>query len=169
MVDSVVENKSHKRNARIIWLAVIVAALIIFGMIGWFVFSFLGEEEEPQPTIVPQTTQATQSATPSSQIAETKTDEELLKEVVSKKTGIALDKIDFEVSKNTGKYAKGLVGAKGEEVGGGYWLAVKVSDEGAVVFDGQNTPECSIVNPHDFPADMVPECYDSSGNVVTRK
>ena len=128
------------------------------------------KEAEVTTSQATQSAEATKSATPGGgKAAETQNDAVLLKQAVSEKTGIAIDTIVVEVSENTGKYAKGLVNAKGETVGGGYWLAVKSDGKWTVVFDGQSTPECSQVDPPGFPASMVPECFDASGNVVARK
>ncbi|MEX0622183.1 MAG: hypothetical protein WD187_04330 [Candidatus Woykebacteria bacterium] len=150
------------------WVLVIIIFLLILIII-WLLF--LGKEKKESEVTAPQSTQsteATKSTIPSSQITQNESDEDLLKKAVSEKTGIALDIIVVDVSTNTGKYAKGLVTSKGETVGGGYWLAVKENGKWTVVFDGQSTPECSLVDPPGFPASMVPECFDSSGNIVTR-
>ena len=152
------------------WILLVIIFLLILIII-WLLFINTSKKAagvgSPQAT---QSARTTKSATPSTQKAdEAVSDEVLLKKAVSKKTGIAIDIIVVKISENTGKYARGLVNAKGETVGGGYWLAVKSDGKWAVVFDGQNTPECSQVDPPGFPVDMVPECFDASGNVVTRK
>src|SRR3989344_8716630 len=150
------------------WIFLVIIFLLILIII-WLLFINTGKKEAVvTPSSATQSAQAQKSATPSTQKAkETVSDEVLLKKAVSEKTGIAIDIIVVEISKNTGKYAKGLVNAKGETVGGGYWLAVKSDVKWTVVFDGQSTPECSQVDPQGFPADMVPERFDASGNVVT--
>ncbi len=95
-------------------------------------------------------------------------DTALITKALVAKTGIAADVIDVTVSTKTEKLAKGLVSAKGEEVGGGYFLAAKVNGDWVIVFDGQSTPPCASVDPYNFPASMVPECIDSADNIVTR-
>jgi len=153
------------------WWALLLIIILLLLFIAWLLFMGKNEDEDnntPTPTTT-ATSQATKSATPSSKKAEeTESDADLLKKAVSKKTGIDIDLIVVEISKNTGKYAKGLVSAKGE-MGGGYWIAVKEDGKWSVVFDGQSTPECSLVDPPGFPADMVPECIDLSGNLKVRK
>ena len=152
------------------WVLLIIIGLLILIIIGLLLLNTGKKEAAVTPPPDTQSTEATKSATPSSQSVEkTESDEVLLKQAVSEKTGIAIDIIVVEISQNTGKYAKGLVNAKGETVGGGYWLAVKSDGKWTVVFDGQSTPECSLVDPPGFPASMVPECFDASGNVVARK
>ena len=74
----------------------------------------------------------------------------------------------MKVSQKDGAFAKGFVGAKGKEVGGGYFLAVKSSGKWIIAFDGQSTPGCEQVNPYNFPATMVPECLDAGGNLIKR-
>lgn len=115
--------------------------------------------------------EATPSATPSAKKStSTKNIDDIaaLKKAVSKKTGIPESTIDFSISKSTGKYATGGVSSKDSEVGGGYWLAVKVEGEWIIAFDGQSSPACSKVDLYEFPTDMVPECFDSNFNVVQR-
>lgn len=170
MVDSVVENKSHKRYAKIIWLVVIIATLSVLGLVGWLSFKLINNKsvERDVGQAVPSA-QNTQNASPSIQKADTESDYDLLKKAVSEKTGIPINKIVLEISENTGKHAKGLISEKDEQFGGGYWLALKTDGRWTIVYDGQNTPECAVVDPSGFPIQMVPECYDSSGNVITRK
>ncbi|MDP2720485.1 MAG: hypothetical protein Q8O75_00890 [bacterium] len=152
------------------WLLLIIIFLLILIII-WLLATNIGKKESvTTPSSATQSAEATKSATPSTQKSdETGSDDVLLKKAVSEKTGIAIDIIVVEISENTGKYAKGLVNAKGETVGGGYWLAVKTSGKWTIVYDGQATPECSQVDPPGFPASMVPECFDETGNIVTRK
>lgn len=76
--------------------------------------------------------------------------------------------IDVTISQKTDTFAKGTVSTKGEETGGGYYLAFKDKGNWYIAYDGQVNPECSQVNPFGFPVSMVPECLDASGNVVTR-
>src|SRR3990167_5343777 len=150
------------------WVLLIIIGLLILIIIGLLLLNTGKKEAAVTPPPDTQSTEATKSATPSSQSVEkTESDEVLLKQAVSEKTGIAIDIIVVEISQNTGKYAKGLVSAKGE-MGGGYWLAVKNSGKWAVVFDGQSTPGCSLVDPPGFPADMVPECLSSNGTLIVR-
>ncbi len=156
----------------------IVGCVSIIAGIYWFLVVNKTTEDSdltgPVPKVTTKTAtesakEATKSATPSSKKAEeTESDAVLLKKVVSEKTGISMDIIIVDVEKNTGKHATGLVTAKGEMMGGGYWLALKTDGKWSVVFDGQSTPECTLVDPSGFPVNMVPECVDVNGNVVTR-
>ena len=51
---------------------------------------------------------------------------------------------------------------------GGYFLAVRVQGEWQIVFAGNGTPYCSMVDLHSFPAYIVPECVDADNNLVYR-
>ncbi|MFZ5933144.1 MAG: hypothetical protein ACOYT7_03680 [Patescibacteria group bacterium] len=77
-------------------------------------------------------------------------------------------KLDVSVNKIEGNYATGNVKDVGSEVGGGYFLAAKVSGNWVIVHDGQASPTCSQLAPYDFPVSIVPECLDESGRVVAR-
>lgn len=157
-----------RRNKVAFILLIVLFAVIVC------VFLYVNRQKENESnTAQPQktTNNATPSATPSAEKKDSTQevdDTAALKTAVSKKTGIPEANIAFSISKNTGKYATGNVNTKGEEIGGGYWLAVKTEAGWLIVYDGQAQPECSKVDPYDFPVDMVPECYDANFNVITR-
>ena len=163
-----VPNKPTSSKTTLLILIIIILLALAAGAYWYF---FLREAATAPPTT--QKT-ATTSAKTTTTPVETTTpepvadDTALITKALVTKTGIAADVIDVTISTKTDKLAKGLVGAKGEEVGGGYFLAAKVNDNWVIVFDGQSTPPCSSVNPYNFPASMVPECLDASGNIVTR-
>ena len=90
-----------------------------------------------------------------------------IKIAVSKKLGKTEGELEIQISKQTSKHAKGFISAK-DETGGGYWLAAKTDSGWVIVYDGQATPNCGQVDPYEFPTDMVPECMDTSGDVVKR-
>lgn len=161
------------------WKTILISSaigglIIVIGALGFYLIQGKSEDTATTQVTTPKTAtesakEATKPATPSSKKAEeTESDAVLLKKVVSEKTGINMDIIIVDVQKNTGKHATGLVTAKGEMMGGGYWLALKTDGKWSVVFDGQSTPECTLVDPSGFPVNMVPECIDVNGNVVTR-
>lgn len=94
-------------------------------------------------------------------------DEEAIKTAVLERVGLEEDEVEFSITTNTGTHAKGNI-KEVEAIGGGYWLAAKTEDGWVAVYDGQANPECSEIEPYDFPADLVPECIDEEGNVVSR-
>lgn len=69
-----------------------------------------------------------------------------------------IEDITIKVDKYDATHARGVVQFAGEQ-GGGMFLAVK--DQGAwdVVIDGNGAYECKFVEPYDFPADMIEDCY----------
>lgn len=92
----------------------------------------------------------------------------LIKQAVYKLTGLNETKAEVTINKNTGQFATGNI-KEFEAVGGAYWIAAKSGAAGWVgVYAGQATPKCSEIAPYNFPKDMVPECLDAGGNVVSR-
>lgn len=91
----------------------------------------------------------------------------LIKQAVYKKTGLNETTAEVTINKNTGKHATGNI-KEYEAVGGAYWLAAKTSTGWVCVYDGQSQPTCEQIAPYNFPKDMVPECLDASGNVISR-
>ena len=115
----------------------------------------------PAPTIT-----LSQKITPT-----TKTEEkpiiDQLKQAFATKYSKPIGDVQLTVNKNTGTHATGGVKFSGE-ISGAMWLAYK-SDEGwIIVHDGQGTIPCETIAPYDFPSDMVPECIDKDGNLITR-
>lgn len=147
---------------------VLIFLLVLFAGVCWYFYSQNSSSETSQTKDKTATTSAKVETT-SSQTPNNVDDETLIKEALVVKTGIAADVIDVTISQKVDTFAKGLVGAKGEEIGGGYFLAVKVNGAWIIAFDGQSTPGCSAVDPYNFPASMAPECVDNSGNIITRQ
>ncbi len=151
-----------KLEKLLIPISIILAGLII-GL--FFYFSNpknnkLTPVSLPTPTISP-TTILTITPLP------TTDDLSAIRETLAIKLGIPANNLDVSISKNTGEYAKGNVKEK-ESVGGGYYLAAKAEGKWVIVYDGQSTPTCKQLEFYNFPKDMVPECLNSSGKVITR-
>lgn len=126
-------------------------------------------ESSPVPTTVIQglgtiTSPLSSPLTPSPSVA----DETAIRMALAEKLGVDISTLDVTVSQKTDKVAKGNVREKASEVGGGYWLAAKADNEWIIVYDGQAAPTCTQIAPYNFPTDMVPECLDNNGKVVTR-
>jgi len=113
----------------------------------------------PSPTLVP-------ISLPSPAFSED--DADAIKTALSTKLGTSKENLVFEVSKKDDKHAKGNVREKTSEVGGGYWLAAKTDSSWSIVYDGQANPTCGQIAPYNFSTEMVPECLNNLGNVVTR-
>ncbi|HEY4695117.1 MAG TPA: hypothetical protein VIH52_04125 [Candidatus Nanoarchaeia archaeon] len=154
---------SPKKKTIFIFLLVLLGVLLAT-IVLWLIF-FRNNNQEASQKSEKVSTSSARVATNSAIVVD---DETLIKQALVAKTGIAESMIAVTVSQKNGNFAKGFVGTQGEEVGGGYFLAVKVDGAWLVAYDGQANPNCEEVNPYNFPANMVPECLDSNGNLVTR-
>ena len=119
-------------------------------------------------TVTTEQIETSPTTSPVSSPAFTEEDAKAIKTVLADKLGNSEENLDFSVSQKTATNAKGNVREKTSEVGGGYWLAAKTDSGWKIVYDGQSTPTCSQIAHYDFPASMVPECLNSSGNVISR-
>lgn len=118
-------------------------------------------EEQPSGVTVVPTATATPSAAPVS-------DEELIRQAVAAKHGKSVVDTTVTVSKKTPLHAQGSV-RFADEVAGGWFLAAKRLESWTIAADGNGTVNCSDIAPYDFPADMVPECWDeTSGKLISR-
>ncbi len=152
-------------------ISVILAGLII----GFFIFISASKNNQsstnitptPEVTTVPTQTQ-TPTATPTTSVLPTADDLSAIKQALAARLSVSADSLDVSITKNTGSYAKGNVKEKTSEVGGGYYLAAKVSGKWVIVYDGQSTPTCAQISSYNFPSDMVPECLNSTGQVIQR-
>ena len=98
-----------------------------------------------------------------------KTVEELIKETIAKKYSRPQEEILIIVDSRTNDYAKGTM-ALAEEMGNGWWLAAKVGKDWQLVAEGNGTIACASIEAYNFPAEMVPECYDQeSGEMINRR
>ena len=152
-----------KLDKLLIPISIILAGLII-GLFFYFSNSKNIKQAPvslPTPTISP-TTILTTTPLP------TADDLSAIREALAIKLGISASNLDVSISKNTTEYVKGNVKEKTSQTGGGYYLAAKVEGKWVIVYDGQSTPTCKQLESYNFPKDMVPECLNPSGNVITR-
>ncbi|HEY4695153.1 MAG TPA: hypothetical protein VIH52_04310 [Candidatus Nanoarchaeia archaeon] len=154
-------SSEKKKLLLLIFLALLSAAVIL-----WLIFSQNSEQNAQLGSQNPSTSSETVST--NSALQAVADDEALIKIALEAKTGIPEDMLVVNLSLKDGDFAKGSVGTKGEETGGGYFLAVRDNGKWLIAYDGQANPNCEEVNPYNFPANMVPECLDSNGNLVTR-
>ncbi len=99
--------------------------------------------------------------------AQGKSDEELIKEALLRKTNIPKSDLEFEIADNTGTIARGTVKNKNEMAGAG-WFATKNNNTWTVTYVGQGVPQCSEVNPYNYPISWVDYCINSQGQTVHR-
>lgn len=162
MEPEVVQKKSNKT----LWIVLLVILLLALAAAAYWYFML---RDTSEPTAVVTTTKvATSSAKTSTESTQTVDDTALIKKAVAIKSGESEANLEITVSTLEGDFAKGSSNLKGEETGGGYFIATKINGDWVVVHSGQDNPKCSDVNPHNFPVSMVPECLDASGAVVTR-
>jgi hypothetical protein len=91
--------------------------------------------------------------------------EQILTKLFSLKYEKPEEEIIVGISDRTDIYAMGGVSFKGE-ISGGWFLAANLDGEWEIVQDGNGTIICQIIEPYDFPGDMVPTCYDQEKMVV---
>jgi len=95
-------------------------------------------------------------------------DEDAIRQAMADKYSKDVSEVELVVGDNNGEYARGSVSFAGE-MGGGWWLAAKTGGTWEIVDDGNGVILCSVIEPYDFPASMVQECYDdTTGTVVIR-
>lgn len=151
-----------KLEKLLIPISIILAGLII----GLFFYFSTSKNNKPAPVGLPTPT-ISPTAAPTTTPLPTADDLSAIREALAIRLGVSSNNLDVSISKNTGEYVKGNVKEK-ESVGGGYYLAAKVEGKWVIVYDGQSTPTCKQLESYNFPKDMVPECLNLSGNVITR-
>jgi len=113
---------------------------------------------EPSPT-------STTTSTPTLSIEE---ENNLVKQALLKKyPAWNENEITIKIKTNDGKYASGSATSSG---GGGYFFAAKVNGVWKIVADGNGTISCSSLKDYpDFPATLIPECFDeTTGKSIKR-
>lgn len=69
------------------------------------------------------------------------------------------------INKNTDNYLNGTMLIVGSEnISAPYFLAFKQGNIWKVVFNGQDIPDCNLVEPLNFPSEIVAKCYDVQSN-----
>jgi hypothetical protein len=84
-----------------------------------------------------------------------------LTSALAERLGVAGDEVSYTIVKESGEFVLGYLP-------NGYFLAVHQSDNWEIVYDGQATPQCDLVEPYDFPVEMVPDCLDENHSLVDR-
>jgi hypothetical protein len=166
------------------------AGFFIFGSIllltigvlgGWYFFSPQKQPlpPKPSPTITSiQTTEKPISPTiyispegtahdEMSPTQNVESDLEKIKIKMAERHDKTIETTNITIGKNTGTHASGGVKFEGE-IGGGWFLAAKRDGEWVIVDDGNGTISCEVIEPWDFPVDLVEECVDEEGSLVRR-
>ncbi len=90
-----------------------------------------------------------------------RTDAEAIKVAVNAYLDNPIDESTITVSEIFGKLARG-------GIPGAYFLAAKEDGNWIIIYAGQATPYCNLINPYAFPYDWVQECFDEDGTLVQR-
>lgn len=90
-----------------------------------------------------------------------------IKNALIKKYGTNASNMEITVSEVDGEYAKGMANEQG---GGGMWFAARLNGIWTLVWDGNGVITCNDISPFpEFPAKMIPECWDTSTEkLITR-
>lgn len=69
----------------------------------------------------------------------------------------------IEIHQNDGEFARGTVSFVDEPAGAMFLARYIYSDDAwELLFDGNGTVPCSVVDPIEFPGGMLPECWDEA-------
>lgn len=156
------QNNSWKTAFWVLFTIIIISAVGAFAyFLGKGSFNFSKRTASPSPSPV---SQLQPPSTPTPVVDET----ESIKEAIYEMVGSDATEVNVTISENTGIHATGGVVDWNSEVGGGYWIAAKSGGEWIGVYGGQSHPTCSQIDPYNFPTDMLSECLDGLGKVITR-
>lgn len=183
------EKEEEKKEGKSLGIWKIIGAIVLVGIVGLVVFGIshyrklsrdlenlislnkLSQEElvkeEEAEEVTPTEVEEEEAVPAEVEEEEEALDEAFIKAAVLERVGLEEEEVEFTITTNTGTHAKGNI-REVEAVGGGYWLAAKAEGEWVAVYDGQAHPTCEEIEPYDFPTDLVEECLDDEGNVVTR-
>ncbi len=146
----------------------VLFTIILISAVGFFAYS-LGKGSfgllKPTPSPSPSPVSQLQSPSTAAPVID---ETEAIKEAIYEMVESDAAEVNVTVSENTGIHATGGVVDWDSEVGGGYWIAAKSGGEWIGVYGGQSQPTCLQIDPYNFPTDMVPECLDGLGKVITR-
>lgn len=97
-------------------------------------------------------------------------DDDAIKQALLNKHNWNANEVDITISKNDGTYASGGAKEKAAEAGGGYFFAAKANGEWKIVADGNGTISCESLAPYpDYPATMIPECWNEATNKLIKR
>lgn len=152
---------------KVAFFSLLAILVIIVNITVWFLL-FKKKSVEPQVSLPPTPTLAPSPATPPKPIL----NQEQIKQSLLVKTGIPQDYLSFSVGKTQEVEGRLLIsgGVKDarSEVGGAGFFAVCEIDNCFVVYTGQGVPECSAINPYNFPKSWADYCLDATGKTIKR-
>jgi hypothetical protein len=93
---------------------------------------------------------------------EAMTDAEQIKAALIEYVDVDMDESTITVSEIEGKLARG-------GLQGAYFIAAKEAGSWIIIYAGQATPYCNLINPYAFPTAWVPECLAPDDSLVVRE
>ena len=137
---------------------ILAAALLIAAGLYWFLSSPT-RVEAPAPAVPPT---GGSVASTSTQMSTT----DAIKQLFVDKYNKPLSEIYVVVNAEDATHAGGMVTFGANGLGeGGIWFAAKVHDAWTLVFDGNGSLECALVDQYQFPMSMVGECLEKDGEL----
>lgn len=136
-----------------------LAIIIVLG--SFFVF-----RSTPVQTIAPSPTPVVSPSINSEEIPL----KQAIKVAIITKHNVPPDSFVVSIRKIEGDYAQGSADPPTPGPGGGMWFAAKVNRQWQLVWDGNGIISCADLKSYpNFPADLVPACFDqTSGQLVKR-
>lgn len=182
------EVKPKYSRSKIILLVLIVAVLFLIVATIFLIFKSKQLENQLNQSLVSATATATispsktvvASKTPTVTAKSTKTvektaettttvsDNDLIIKAIADKFSKNVSDISISISKKDDNNAYGGM-SFGDEMGGGYFVAVKQNGTWIIIADGNGTIDCSVLDQYGVPASIVGECFNQeTGESVTR-
>lgn len=121
------------------------------------------EEVEEQAFTIPTQPTSFPTATPVPTVDERAE----IKQAIFIQTDLTSEEADITITDQREAHAKGNI-KEHDAVSDAYWLAAKTAEGWVGVYDGQANPDCILIELHDFPSDLVPECLDEEGELIDR-
>ncbi|HUD20288.1 MAG TPA: hypothetical protein VMR81_07635 [Patescibacteria group bacterium] len=118
-------------------------------------------QQQPVATSTSQVTPTVQ-VTPQATVDETEALKSVVKQGLIAEHGTSANELTITVSTISGNFAKGMASAS---AGGGLWFAAKTAGAWKLVWDGNGVIQCESLSQYpDFPASLIPECWDATLN-----
>jgi hypothetical protein len=122
----------------------------------------IAPENTPVPSATQPESEPSVTPTPTETLVPTpQTDAEAIKAALNEYLPNPVDEGTIMVSEIVGKLARG-------GLPGAYFIAAKDDGTWIIIYAGQATPYCNVINPYAFPTAWVPECLDEDGMLVER-
>lgn len=151
-----------KKGISVIYILVIILAVFLVAGGSYYAGNQRKPKVIPQPTPEPKN-----EVTTAPTVDETATLKTFIKNALVAKHGSTANELNISVSKIEGGFASGGASGEGE---GGMWFAAKVDGNWQLVWDGNGVILCKdLVAYPNFPAGMIPECYNEQTNKSVKR